>query len=1520
MDAEKYWDKLDKKYDTQADPWSTLDGSESRFGTYTDQGTFVPDIGGLYKRRDAEAAASGEAVLPSEFRRREYAAQALNESIGTEERLRASGIEVPPVGTEAEQPQGFMRYAKYPLEVLRQLQRGQFAVVGGIQGVLDADPASAVRNFYRGLIFAEPHSVGDILEKYDIMSDSPVGRFAAEVVGDTLLDPLTWLSFGTYGIAKGAVTSTAAATMKAAEITPHLSRFGRKTLETFMTQMSEDAAVRAIVDEVRKGGVLGKKLIPSGVRVAHWVPSVGGQRVTDLVPEALRMDLVPGGVMQRVNDLRATQTFADKVTEVMLNNPVLGPAFNGFGKAFIPHFLLKRKYPLLVELENALQFGDHEVVRQSLAKAKELLKLVPDIEDRRLLTEIFQDPSKLMGKKFVTLTKTDPGTMAVKINRDYFPAQNKITENDVEELVDFLIETRNALRGGIMDIHGVVQSGNYDSFALAGGANGMVYGGSKFEPIRNVFEGIFAAHPDLKEYKIWMGDWVVKIPGYGGIEGVATEGFHYSAFKDIMGEIYSGSKLGRSGATPMMAHTFRRLDQLAPEMPDHIPLRFVNSAGSVFTDTKKRLEAIHAYSPQAWWAFIQGAWRDFQQGDQVIVNLLGGATPNNVKEFADVLTQLNPMITANMHYLPILVKKFFNGKNLADIASPIYEGHNFADFTEHLVKRGRGVSKMLRAIGRTGIEPGDLHDENMMMDALGNVVWVDNARFIDYIREVSVGEETFVAALPGNPRFEELHGAVEGAAGSPETYETYKIRTGIQRAMSANERAAAEDIIGTLDDFYLNSSWSIPMRKQKTLELVQRLKKEKIITEYSLKSDGSINSLKMVGFDIDTPLAKTLTPATPPRDWEEQVEVLAQKHPRLLAMSADQQDKILAAYNMAKSWKQELEKIQVAKGLIDPKALEQYRIASGGLEHLPGYQGPIQISSIFLPSKKSMLSRVGMGRQLRPISGEEIGSAKKAVGITEANRTPGVYYEDDIAATLFKHAVDVGLASNSRDFIAEAARLWGKPIKTKNVMKGGKQVAVDFADPGFVAIKNNVLKGIQIPEEVAEVITRYTKTFSNESGYWFTRTYDKLLNAWKGYATYTNPGFHGRNFISNVFQLYLKDGPEAINPTRHWYASRTMAGADGSFKLSNGTDMTYKQALKFAEELGVYGRGWFGSDIKTVKDIQQAMTPGSFNFLGKFNPVSQENLLFQAGKYVGGGVENEARMVGFINDLIRTNNPHWAAMNTKKFLFDYNDITPFEQDFMKRVMPFYTWLRKNIALQAEQIIKQPAKYANVERVRQAIERAAPDVDERWTPTYFPELYAIKTPIKSSKGSIMYLNPNLPFQDLNKMFSPQDWISSLGPWKTVLELASNKNFFTMRDIQKYKGERVEFPIFSALPKSLQNSLGPLIGAEQVYEKETGRWFWGIPPKVKYAIDATNPFLKNFGKVISETEDLPHYMQEKNPWDKLAWGLGAKFIPYNEGAEMEKNVFRRRDIIRNIKKTSEQQGRIPSYYLPNVPESH
>jgi hypothetical protein len=70
-----------------------------------------------------------------------------------------------------------------------------------------------------------------------------------------------------------------------------------------------------------------------------------------------------------------------------------------------------------------------------------------------------------------------------------------------------------------------------------------------------------------------------------------------------------------------------------------------------------------------------------------------------------------------------------------------------------------------------------------------------------------------------------------------------------------------------------------------------------------------------------------------------------------------------------------------------------------------------------------------------------------------------------------------------------------------------------------------------------------------------------------------------------------------------------------------------------------------------------------------------------------------------------------ASQEVKAALFDYQDLSRFERNVMKRVFPFYTWTRKNIPAQLKTLVQNPQRAEKLEIARQQFEHNAGDLDQ-----------------------------------------------------------------------------------------------------------------------------------------------------------------------------------------------------------------
>lgn len=558
----------------------------------------------------------------------------------------------------------------------------------------------------------------------------------------------------------------------------------------------------------------------------------------------------------------------------------------------------------------------------------------------------------------------------------------------------------------------------------------------------------------------------------------------------------------------------------------------------------------------------------------------------------------------------------------------------------------------------------------------------------------------------------------------------------------------------------------------------------------------------------------------------------------------------------------------------------------------------------------------------------------------------GLKPETDIAKLLGSRQIVSARATTTQKFINETLEKHGTKISQKNVDRLDPSMGVylpkgslAFFPSGTVpqevldlvkglskddlieipagALKNGMLvsKNVPVyalPKQIAGELNDFKKAQTDEGSKGILGAYDAVLNWWKGWATAVNPGFHIRNAQSNVFQTGLTGGLKPLlNPLTHLKATGVML-SDKGIPLAGGwlgkktldvggKKMTLPEVKELMKKEGVIGNGWFARDIPNY--IEKQLDSGLKGKLSPqlLNPFSQKFGLIQAGRAVGSGVENQARSFNFLSELKKTGDVKQAAKTTDKTLFDYGDVTQFEKDWLKRGVPFYTWLRKNVPLQAENLVRTPGKYAATKKGLDAVRDLTPPTNEKNMPGYMDNPNWVKTPLEQS-GNPMYWNSNLPLGDLEKLNPAQIGTTALGSLspllKVPLELKINKNTFFDSEIERHPGEMKKAPGYIPnLPEPVVKMLGAQYGVNREGASELQ-----IPAKARYLLSQV-PFMEN----VSKSLDLKG---DKKFNQLLSFLMGAKIAPFDAKKAEMNALYEQRDALRDAFDKYQTQGVLPS----------
>jgi hypothetical protein len=327
--------------------------------------------------------------------------------------------------------------------------------------------------------------------------------------------------------------------------------------------------------------------------------------------------------------------------------------------------------------------------------------------------------------------------------------------------------------------------------------------------------------------------------------------------------------------------------------------------------------------------------------------------------------------------------------------------------------------------------------------------------------------------------------------------------------------------------------------------------------------------------------------------------------------------------------------------------------------------------------------------------------------------------------------------------------------------------------------------------------------------------YDKMMSIWKGFTLFT-PGFHINNFAGNMTNSYLVGMDMGSQAT---YLPKAQA------MLSQ-----YNPLLDKLEAAMEVSGGTLEDAVKTLSDTDQDMFRRLYNFyndgismkMGGVRDLEPLRRTLESGgtRNLGQQALNaNFQLAEAADDLQRFALYNWAydkelakftkqglsvteatlkardmAANTvMDTLFDYQQFTPFERDVMKRLVPFYTFMKNNIVFQVQNIVRNPGQYAQLGRAYESYIDDVVGLEDGDMPDYARDNMWIPLPTRIMKGdkeSIAFLKTNLPPGDFAQFVENpfNRGVNSIAmPLKLPIELGMGRDTFTGQPLRNFPGE-------------------------------------------------------------------------------------------------------------------------------------
>lgn len=291
------------------------------------------------------------------------------------------------------------------------------------------------------------------------------------------------------------------------------------------------------------------------------------------------------------------------------------------------------------------------------------------------------------------------------------------------------------------------------------------------------------------------------------------------------------------------------------------------------------------------------------------------------------------------------------------------------------------------------------------------------------------------------------------------------------------------------------------------------------------------------------------------------------------------------------------------------------------------------------------------------------------------------------------------LARSKDDIASVAVRMAGDDASYTGATGAKNFISRDLPNGGKYWMRREILTELEKTRRILEK----PGTFNTLQRF-FTRWND----IWGAYATVPLVGtsFHLRNATGNMFNMVLAgvknpgvlaDAFHLQRVNREAVKAMRAEGLDFPTALrATGVDEGTVELLVDARKFGVIGTGQT-SDIFSAAD----------NLTGtggrqRFSPLDQRNVVLRTGRATGEAIEGNARLGLFIDGKVHKGmNSADAAQRVRQYLFDYNDLTAFESGTMRMLSRFWTFTRKNTALQFRTMMNQPGSVHNAQRISEA---------------------------------------------------------------------------------------------------------------------------------------------------------------------------------------------------------------------------
>ena len=564
----------------------------------------------------------------------------------------------------------------------------------------------------------------------------------------------------------------------------------------------------------------------------------------------------------------------------------------------------------------------------------------------------------------------------------------------------------------------------------------------------------------------------------------------------------------------------------------------------------------------------------------------------------------------------------------------------------------------------------------------------------------------------------------------------------------------------------------------------------------------------------------------------------------------------------------------------------------------PGYVTFETLDKIGKTSPELGVKIQGLTDPLRNFEGSEMA---RTYDTRAAGEAAGVVYDKDIGkqfaktvANPIKAELDYNFGKGLTDIKDNTGnKLFFTPEEVR--LQNAGRIPKDLKE---FEIKN--IGSFYAPPEVIGALKNYSQDFLGDQGTKsIMKLYDDFTNFFKATVTAKGPGVIGFNIRNAIgdFQNMIAGG------------FRNRGGAFGmGQKTVQFEDLLEREGRevavsKFGDEVAeLYDRAIKSGSLGTgtIDDLAQKLNPG-----GRLEKLSNAtDKLFRVD--LQRRREEIFRIANLYDAFKRTDNWEEAGKIARLSSLDYSNLTAFERNVMKRIVPFYSFMRQNLELQLNVLSKSPGMFVgqqkffnNIKTVLEDSNATKEDYDTLpdWMKTGITAITGKEGPIADVLTG--FGDPQSQFAD--SLSKP---LSSLGPlMKLPLEMTTGVEAFTGMKIDERKsGER-----YSKMPEALKDFLDY---REVKRTKKDGTEF------TEKTVDGRKVYLLQSVPLLSPLLTATKRGQEAQADPKYLLNLLSGGRIYETNLDTEK-LRREREVLQALQQQLEAKGlgkTSENFYIP------